>query len=48
MIISNHGKFEVRSEDGKKRLGSYPSKEQAVKRLQQIEWFKAHPKKGGK
>lgn len=46
MIVSEKGGFSVKSEDGKKHLGGpYKTKEEAEKRLAQIEWFKAHPKK---
>lgn len=38
-------RFVVKSEDGSKILGGpYSTKEQAEKRLAQIEWFKAHPR----
>lgn len=45
MIVRSGGGYQVRSESGRKRLGSYRTKTAAVKRLRQIEWFKAHPKK---
>lgn len=40
MIVKEGGKYVVKSEDGKKKLGEYQSKEQAAKRLKQIEYFK--------
>lgn len=39
------GMYEVRSEKTGKRLSKPTTKKKAVKRLQQIEWFKAHPDK---
>jgi|ERR1700722_3207067 len=39
-----NGKWTVKSLNGK-NLGEYDSKEEAVKRLRQIEYFKHHPKK---
>lgn len=47
MIVKSGNKFLVKSEDGKKTLGTYDSKEEAIKRLRQIEWFK-HAGKSGK
>ena len=42
-IIRHEGnKWVIYSHDGKKKLGEYTSKQAAVKRLRQIEWFKAH------
>jgi hypothetical protein len=38
------GKWKVLSEKGK-TLGEYKTKDEAVKRLRQIEYFKHHPKK---
>lgn len=40
MIKKTGEKFVVKSEDGKKNLSKPVSKEQAVKRLQQVEYFK--------
>lgn len=41
MIVSRGGKYAVYSEDGKKKLSRwYSTREEAVKRLQQIEYFK--------
>jgi len=40
--ISHEGnKYIIRSKKGKP-LGEYPTKDEAVKRLRQIEWFKRH------
>lgn len=46
MIVKSGKGFQVKSESGKKNL-SKPgmSKAEAVKRLRQVEYFKAHPKK---
>lgn len=46
MIVKTKSGYLVKSESGDKKL-SKPnlSKAEAVKRLQQIEWFKNHPKK---
>jgi hypothetical protein len=40
MIVKDGKKFVVKSESGKKRLSKPESKKKAVKRLQQIEYFK--------
>lgn len=40
MIKYENGKYIIKSEDGKKTLGTYETKEEAEKRLQQIEYFK--------
>ena len=40
MIIKQGDKYVIKSEDGKKTLGTYNTKEAAEKRLQQIEYFK--------
>lgn len=41
MIVRVKGGYEVRSEDGRKRLGGpYASREKALKRLRQVEYFK--------
>lgn len=40
-ISSEDGDWVIRSKKGK-RLGSYGTKEKALKRLRQIEWFKRH------
>ena len=40
------GTFVVKSSDGKKLLGGpYRTKAEAQKRIAQVEWYKAHPKK---
>lgn len=40
MIVKKGSRYEVRSKDGKKRLGAYGSKAAAEKRLRQVEYFK--------
>lgn len=41
MIVKEKGEYCVKSEDGKKKLGGpYKTKEQAEKRLREIEYFK--------
>lgn len=41
MIVKQDGKYHVKSEDGSKNLGGpYNTKEEAVKRLQVVEYFK--------
>ena len=40
MIRKVKGGFRVVSEAGKNLGGPYPTKKQAEKRLQQVEWFK--------
>jgi len=46
MIKKTPSGFEVVSETGKKVLSKKDlTKAEALKRLQQIEWFKNHPKK---
>ena len=41
MIVKRSDGYHVMSHDGKKHLGgAYPSRKLAVKRLQQIEYFK--------
>jgi Uncharacterized protein conserved in bacteria (DUF2188) len=47
MIVHEGNKWHVKSEDGSKNLGTYDSKEEATKRLKEIEYFKAHPKQLG-
>jgi len=39
MIVKKKNRFEVKSKEGKP-MGSYSSREEAVKRLRQIEFFK--------
>jgi len=46
MIVKRKGGYHVVSETGKNLGGPYPSREQARKRLRQVEYFKH--KKGGK
>lgn len=40
MIVKVGDKFVIKSEDGSKTLGTYTTKEEAEKRLKQIEYFK--------
>lgn len=40
MIRKEGNNFVIYSSDGKKKLGSYPSKKKAEERLRQIEYFK--------
>lgn len=40
MIRHEGGKFHVMSEDGSKKLGTYATKEEAEKRLRQVEYYK--------
>lgn len=45
MIVKRGNKYYVKSEDGKKNLGKkegYDTKEAAVQRLKQIEYYKNH------
>ncbi len=44
MIVKQGHKYVVKSDDGKKNLGSYRSRAAAKKRLQQIEFFKRRKK----
>lgn len=45
MIIKQHEKYYVVSGDGSKRLGGpYKTREEAEKRLREIEYFKNHKK----
>lgn len=48
MIVKSGSKYTVKSEGGRRRLGGpYKTKSEAVRRLKQVEWFKAHkPAKG--
>lgn len=48
MIRKVGNKFVIFNHDGTKKLGEYTSKEEAEKRLRQIEAFKYMAKKGGK
>lgn len=43
-IVEEDGKYTVYSEDGSKRLSKPGTKEEAVKRLRQVEYFKKHKK----
>jgi hypothetical protein len=45
VIIKENGKYVIKSEDGKKTLGTYSTKEEAEERLRQIEYFKHKGKK---
>ena len=45
IVPTGRGKYVVKSESGKRLSSPNLSKAQAHKRLAQIEWFKAHPKK---
>jgi hypothetical protein len=47
MIVTKNGKYFVKSEEGKNLGGPYNSREAAVKRLQQVEYFKHAKKKDG-
>lgn len=40
MIVRRQGKYVVLSHDGKRKFGTYDNKEDAKKRLQQMEMFK--------
>lgn len=40
MIRKEGSKYVVRSEDGTKKLGEYETKEEAEKRLRQVEYWK--------
>ena len=46
MIIKQGDKWVIKSADGSKVLGTYDTKEEALKRLAQIEWFKKNKPKG--
>lgn len=43
-IVEEDGQYVVYSEDGSKRLSKPGTKEQALKRLRQVEYFKSHKK----
>jgi hypothetical protein len=45
MLRKKGNKYEVRSEDGKKVLGTYDTRKEAMKRLVQIEIFKRRKEK---
>jgi len=40
IVKLNNGKYQVQSEDGTKNLGTYDTKKEAEKRLQQVHYFK--------
>ena len=40
MIVRQNNKYVIKSKEGTKILGSYATKEEALKRLAQIEYFK--------
>lgn len=46
MIRKEGEKYVIKSEDGSKTLGTYATREEAEKRLREIEYFKNNPKKG--
>lgn len=39
MIVKKGQRYEVRSKDGRKKLGSYRSRKEATERLKQVEFF---------
>ncbi len=45
MILKQGDKYIIKSEDGSKILGTYSTKEEAEKRLHEIEYFKNKGKK---
>jgi hypothetical protein len=45
MVKYENGKYVIKSEDGSKTLGTYDTKEEAEKRLAQIDYFKHKGKK---
>lgn len=47
MIKKSKDKWILYSKDGSKKLGSFPSKEEAIKREQQINYFRSKKKKLG-
>lgn len=45
MIVKQSGKWHVKSEDGTRHLGGpYDTKEEAIKRLREVEFFKSQSK----
>ena len=46
MIVKRGDKWIIKSGDGKKILGEFTSKTEAIKRLQQIEFYKKKGKVG--
>ena len=47
MIVKQGNRFLVKSQDGSKQLGAHSTREQAVKRLRQIEMFKRRKRPSG-
>ncbi len=45
MITKHNGKYQVKSEEGKNLGGPYESREEAEKRLKQVEYFKRREKR---
>lgn len=43
MVTKEGDEYVVKSKDGSKELGRYKSKKKALRRLRQVEYFKAHP-----
>ena len=48
MIIKQNNKYILKSKDGTKTLGSFKTKEEAIKREKQINFFKALKKEKAK
>jgi len=46
MIVKQGSNFVLKSKDGKKTLGTYKTKEEALKRLRQVEFWKSKAGKG--
>lgn len=45
MIKKSGGSYTVKSQSGSKKLGTYKTKGEAVKRLKQVEYFKSRGKR---
>lgn len=45
MIVKVGSQYHVKSHDGKKTLGKFATKDAAIKRLREIEYFKNRGKK---
>lgn len=45
MVVKVGSQYHVKNHDGTKTLGKFATRTQAVKRLREIEYFKAQPKK---
>ncbi len=45
MILKEGDKYVIKSEDGSKTLGTYATREEAEKRLREIDYFKNRGKK---